>query len=403
MSRLITIVKAKARLAALKLAATIIAAPRPIVLLGAGSALRLCDTVSHVGATRVLIVTDAVLVQLGVVEPIAARLRELGIEVQVFSGVTPDPTIAVVEQGIAAVKAGRCDAVMAVGGGSSIDAAKVLALAASNNKSPRELIGIFKSRKPSLPLFCVPTTAGTGSEVTIGAVISDNITHQKGLVIDPRVVPLATAIDPEIMQGMPKGVTADTGIDALTHALESWMSDFANPETDYYASAAVRMIFTHLPTAYADGRNLVAREAMGLASHYAGLALNQAGLGYVHAIAHQLGAHYGVPHGRANAIVLPYVLEFNRDASAKRLAELARKTGLVSAGTGERQAADALITRVQQLLSEVNINTRVAGINAADFPAMVESAFAEAHGTYAVPRYMDPEDVMGILGAMQAA
>ena len=260
----------------------------------------------------------------------------------------------------------------------------------------------MKSRQPALPLFVVPTTSGTGSEVTIGAVISDNVTHQKGLLIDPRIVPLATAIDPLIMQGMPRGVTADTGIDALTHALESWMSEFANAETDYYASAATRMIFTHLPVAYHDGKNLEAREALGLASHYAGLALNRAGLGYVHAIAHQLGAHYGVPHGRANAIVLPYVLEFNREACAKRLAALARKVGIADAGTSDRQAADRLIARVQELLREVKIDTRVAGINAADFPHMVEGAFAEAHGTYAVPRYMDAEDVRGVLDALAA-
>jgi len=402
MSRLSTIVKSKAKLAALKVAATLIAAPRPIVLLGAGSALRLCDTVSHVGVTRVLIVTDAVLVKLGVVEPIAARLRALGIEPVVFAGVTPDPTFAVVDEGMVALRAGACDAVLAVGGGSSIDAAKVIALAATNKKTPRELIGILKSRQPALPLFVVPTTSGTGSEVTIGAVISDNVTHQKGLLIDPRIVPLATAIDPLIMQGMPRGVTADTGIDALTHALESWMSEFANAETDYYASAATRMIFTHLPVAYHDGKNLEAREALGLASHYAGLALNRAGLGYVHAIAHQLGAHYGVPHGRANAIVLPYVLEFNREACAKRLAALARKVGIADAGTSDRQAADRLIARVQELLREVKIDTRVAGINAADFPHMVEGAFAEAHGTYAVPRYMDAEDVRGVLDALAA-
>lgn len=403
MSRLTTIIKSKAKLAALKALATVIAAPRPVVLLGPGSALRLCDTVSHVGARRVFIVTDAVLFKLGVIAPLTERLTALGIDTVVYSGVTPDPTFAIVDEGLGLLRGGRCDAVLAVGGGSSIDAAKVIALAATNDKSPRELIGVFKSRKPSLPLFVVPTTAGTGSEVTIGAVISDNLTHQKGLVIDPRVVPQAAAIDPLIMQGMPRGVTADTGIDALTHALEAWMSQFANAETDYYASAAVRMIFNHLPAAYNDGKNLQAREALGLASHYGGLALNQAGLGYVHAIAHQLGANYGVPHGRANAIVLPYVLEFNREASAPRLAELARKVGVAGVGLSDRRAAELLIAHVQELLKEVNIDTHIKGMQTADFPAMVEGAFAEAHGTYAVPRYMNPEDVTGILQALKAA
>ncbi|HQV40412.1 MAG: iron-containing alcohol dehydrogenase [Moraxellaceae bacterium] len=397
MSRFSTILKAKAKLAAVRVAVTVIPAPRPIVLLGEGAALNLCNTVSHIGVKRVLIVTDAILVKLGVVEPVLNKLAALGIETVVFSGVTPDPTITVVNEGLAMLRMGHCDAVLAVGGGSSIDAAKVIALSATNNKTPRELIGILKGRKPSLPLFVIPTTAGTGSEVTIGAVVSDDQTHQKGLVIDPRVVPLATAIDPVVMQGMPKAVTADTGIDALTHALESWMSEIATDDTDYFASAAVRMVLTHLPVAFNDGKNLDARVAMGLAAHYGGMALNKAGLGYVHAIAHQLGAHYGVPHGRSNAIVLPYILEFNRDACSERLAELARKVGIATPDTSDRIAADQLITQVKQLLKDVNINTRIPDMNPADFPAMVVSAFAEAHGTYAVARYMDPKDVTNIL------
>ena len=397
MPRLSTIVKAKAKLAALKVVATVIAVPRPLVLLGPGSALRLCDTMSHRGVNHVLIVTDSMLAKLGIIDPMIHRLQALGIKTTVFSGVTPDPTMTVVERGLAALHSGHCDAVLAVGGGSSMDAAKVMALAASNHKAPRELIGIFKSRQPSLPLFCVPSTAGTGSEVTLGAVISDDATHQKGLVIDPHVVPTAAAIDPIIMQGMPKSITADTGMNALTHALEAWMSNFAQAESDDYASAAVRMIFTHLPIAYHDGMNLDAREALGLASHYGGLALNKAGLGYIHAIAHQLGAYYRVPHGRANAIVMPYVLEFNRGVCAKRLAELARRTGLASPCMTDHQATDLLIARVKQLLNEVNITPHVPGLHPADFPAMVEAAFAEAHGTYAVPRYMDPSDVMSIL------
>lgn len=401
--RFTELVKAKAKLTALKLAASVIPAPRPVVLLGEGSALRLCDTVSHIGAKRVLIVTDAVLSKLGVIAPITEKLGELGINVQLFDGVTPDPTVSVVNSGLSLLRQTGCDAVLAVGGGSSIDAAKVIALAAGAGKTPAELIGVMKARKPSLPLFCVPTTAGTGSEVTIGAVISDDITHQKSLVIDQHVVPVASAIDPIIMQGMPRGVTADTAVDALTHAMEAWMSKFANTETDYYASAAVRMVLEHLPAAYADGKNLKAREALGLAAHYGGLALNQAGLGYVHAFAHQLGAFYGVPHGRANAIVLPYILDFNRADTVKRLAELARKVGVANTGTADHPAADLLITRIKQLLKEVNIDTHVKGITASDFPAMMQGAYAEAHGTYAVPRYMEDDEAVALLNAIASA
>lgn len=397
MSQLSTIVKAKAKLAALKLAMTIIPAPRPIVLLGAQSSQKLCDTISHIGAQRVLVVTDSVLVKLGMIAPLVQRLAELDIATEVFAGVTPDPTLAVVEQGLAQLRATTCDVVLAVGGGSSIDAAKVIALAAGNQKTPQQLIGILKGRKPALPLFVIPTTAGTGSEVTIGAVISDAVTHQKNLVIDPRVVPLATAIDPTLMQGMPAHITADTGIDVLTHALEAWISEFANSETDYYAGAAVRMVFEHLPTAHQHGDNLVAREAMGLAAHYAGLALNQAALGYVHGLAHQLGAYYHVPHGRANAMVLPHILAFNQKVAESRLAELAKRVGLVPVTTSQASAAAQLIERVTQLLVQLNIPQQLPEMRERDFATMIEHAFTEVHGTYAVPRYMTAAQARQIL------
>lgn len=397
MSQFATIVKAKTKLAALKVVVAILPAPRPIVLLGAQSSQKLCDTISHIGARRVLVVTDAVLVKLGMITPLLQRLTELGIETELFSGVTPDPTVDVVEKGLAQLRASQCDAVLAVGGGSSIDAAKVIALAAGNQKTPQQLIGILKARKPSLPLFVIPTTAGTGSEVTIGAVISDAVTHQKNLVIDPKVVPVATAIDPTLMQGMPAHITADTGVDALTHALEAWISDFANPETDYYAGSAIRMVFEHLPTAYQQGGDLVAREAMGLAAHYAGLALNQAGLGYVHGLAHQLGAYYSVPHGRANAMVLPHVLAFNQKAAESRLAELAKRVGLVAQTTTDASAAAQLIEQVQQLLAELNIPRQLPEVRECDFATMITHAFAEVHGTYAVPRYMTETQARQIL------
>ncbi|MFZ3194409.1 MAG: iron-containing alcohol dehydrogenase [Moraxellaceae bacterium] len=401
MSQLATIFKAKSKLAALKVIIKIVPAPRPMVLLGAASSLRLCDTISHVGVRRVLVVTDNVLLKLGMVEPLLQRLAELNIETRVFSEVTPDPTLAVVEQGLVMLHSTRCDAVLAIGGGSSIDAAKVIALAASNHKTPQQLIGILKGKQPSLPLFVVPTTAGTGSEVTAGAVISDAVTHQKNLVLDPKVVPLATAIDPSIMQGMPAHITADTGVDALTHALEAWMSEFANAETDYYAGAAIRMVLQHLPTAYQNGKDLMAREALGLAAHYAGLAINQAALGYVHGLAHQLGAYYSVPHGRANALVLPHILAFNQKASEARLALLARQLDLVTESTTDTVAAAQLIQHVKQLLATLNIPTGLPTLNAADFADIAEKAFTEVHGTYAVPRYMTVAQARRILTAIK--
>ena len=345
---------------------------------------------------KVLIVTDEVLLKLGVIQPLQSKLEQANIQVTIFSEVKPDPTFEVVEKAIQLFTSSQSDSVLAVGGGSTIDTSKVLALAAANNKSPKQLIGILKARKPSFPLFVIPTTAGTGSEVTVAAVLSDNETHVKSLVIDPKVVPLATALDPIIMQGMPPAITADTGIDALTHALESWVSEFANQETDFYARAATKLILENLVTAWKDGKNLAAREAMALGSHYAGLAMNKAAIGYVHALAHQLGAKYGVPHGRANAIILPHILEFNRKASEKRLAKLAREIGLTSS-TNDAEVTDIFIQRIKTLLIELNINTQIEGIRPQDFPDMIEAAFTEAHGMYAVPKYMDYAEAEAIL------
>jgi alcohol dehydrogenase len=400
MAILTTHVRAKIKLAGVKVLIRLIPAPRPFVLVGANSALQLCGTISQLGKKHVLIVTDGVLMSLGVIQAYEVELEKLGIKTSIFSGVKPDPNFKVVEEGLALLKSAGCDSVLAIGGGSTIDTAKVIALAATNNKSPQQLVGILKGRKPSLPLFVIPTTAGTGSEVTLGAVISNDKTHQKDLILDTKTVPFAVALDPKIMQGMPPSVTADTGLDALTHALESWMSTFASPETDYYAGAATQLIFQNLQTAWSDGSNLAAREAMALAAHYAGLALNQAGLGYIHAIAHQLGAHYGVPHGRANAIVMPHVLDFNRVASAKRLSELARRVGLVNDDVNDIIAAEVLINRVKALLVDLKINTTIKGINRHDFPEIIKAAFAEAHGIYAVPKYMNYHEANRIMDAL---
>lgn len=393
----LTPVRAKAQLAALKLITKVIPMPIPNTFLGAQSRIRLVEHMAHFGFNRVMLVTDDVLVQLGVITPMVERLNELGVETFVYSGVTPDPGFLVVENGLKMLRQHNCNAVLAVGGGSSIDAAKVIALAATNRKTPRQLVGILKGRARSLPLFVVPTTAGTGSEVTIGAVISDEITHVKNLVIDPKVVPLATALDPEIMAGMPKSVTADTGIDALTHCLESWISDFSTPETEFYSGAGVRLVFRYLEKAYENGQDYEARDAMALAANYGGSALNKTGLGYVHAIAHQLGTQYGVPHGRANAIVLPHILEVNRHCAQARLAALARFCDLATHTEADAQAADKLIQRVNALLIALSIDRKVKDIDKKHFPVMADAAMKEAHGTYAVPKYMNKKEIIQVI------
>ena len=400
MAQIATILRAKTQLMAVKALTLAIPVSHPLVFAGEDSSMQLCGNIAQLGMKKVMIVTDAVLVKLGVIQPIQDQLQHNGIEVVIFSDVKPDPTCEIVEKSLALFKNTACDSVLGIGGGSTIDTAKVLALAAANHKSPKQLFGILKSRKPAYPLFVIPTTAGTGSEVTIAAVISDSETHIKGLVIDPKVVPLATALDPVIMKGMPPAITADTGIDALTHAIESWVSGFANKQSDYYASAAMKLIMENLKTAFEDGQNIAAREAMALGSHYAGLAMNSAGIGYVHALAHQLGTQYQIPHGRANAIILPHVLEFNRKASEKRLALAAKKIGLSSSHTSDEQAANIFIQSVKQLLKDLKINTEIPNLKKQDFPEMIKSAFTEAHGIYAVPKYMNYSDAEQILNRL---
>ncbi|MGM8871800.1 iron-containing alcohol dehydrogenase [Psychrobacter sp. 2Y5] len=395
---------AKTRAKALKVFSHLIPLPRPLLFVGEDACAELCDMVINEGGTNVFIVTDAVLNKLGIPAKVTDYLDKHNISYQVYDGITPDPTFAVVEEGLSQTVSAKCDAIIAIGGGSVIDAAKMIAMSQGNNCKPQKLIGILKARKKGVPLYCIPTTAGTGSEATLGAVVSDNDTHQKALSIDPRMIPLAAAIDPVIMKGMPKHITADTGIDVLTHALEAWMSANASVETDYYAASATKAVMQYLPIAYENGEDLQAREEMGIAAHYGGIAFNKAGLGYVHAIAHQLGAHYSIPHGRANAIVLPYVLEVNRKGSEKRLAKLARKTGIVESGQAtktDKELAHYFIEQVRQLIETVGIDPTVKGMKKTDYDDIAKAAAKEVSDTYAVPTYMPPAGIKKILQKIQ--
>lgn len=395
---------AKTRAKVLKAFSHVVPVRRPMLFVGESACDELCDMLINEGSTIVFIVTDSVLNKLGVPVKVTDYLDKKNIQYKIYADVTPDPTFRVVEEGLRQSLAAKCDAIIAIGGGSVIDAAKMIAMSQGNNCQPQKLIGILKARKPAVPLYCIPTTAGTGSEATLGAVVSDNETHQKALSIDPRMVPLAAAIDPTIMKGMPAHITADTGIDVLTHALEAWMSVNASVETDYYAASAVKSVMHYLPIAYKNGDDLKAREAMGIAAHYGGIAFNKAGLGYVHAIAHQLGAYYRIPHGRANAIVLPYVLDVNHRASQKRLAELAKKTGIIENAAGsDSDIADQLIAQVKALIKTLNIDPTVPDMQTSDFDKIAKAAAKEVSDTYAVPTYMSSSEIKDILMKIKQA
>ena len=382
----------------------VVAIPRPTLFVGPGAAQRLCTSLGQFGLKRVMIVTDAVLVKLGLVEPLVRALEAQGIDVAVHDGITPDPTYPVLQAGYEAVRAHGSDAILAVGGGSAIDAAKVIDAMVVTGKSPVRLIGMLKVSRPMLPLYAIPTTAGTGSEVTVAAVVTDPVAHVKSAVIDPKLVPLGAALDPELMRGMPKPITAATGMDALTHAVEAYVNRWPHAETAQHCLAAVRLIFGNLQRAYDDGSDLAAREAMALASFYAGLAFTKAYVGYVHAFSHKLGGLYGVPHGLANAITLPYVLDFLVDEprARDRLAELAVAIGAGADGEPREVLAQRFVARVRELNRAVGIPEKLAALKARDVPEIARAAMVEASRDYPVPKVMALAESEALLRRMQA-
>ena len=371
--------------------------PTPVLLVGPKASARLGQALAGFGHRRILNVTDAQVVKLGLLKGLTAALTRAGAEYLVFDAVTADAPIAVIEKGIAFCQRRGCDAIVAFGGGSPMDAAKVIAYAVANRKAPRNLVGYFKGLRAPLPLYAVPTTAGTGSEVTVAAVISDPEAGQKLVIADTRLVPAMAALDPALMTGLPPAVTAATGMDALTHAVEAFIGQWATDHTDRMALAAVGLVYENLRVAYREGRNLEARERMSLAATYAGLAFTRANVGYVHAIAHQLGGRYHVPHGLANAILLPHVLRFLAPAVRKQLARLA-----VAAGVGkstERPAvlAKRFIESIEKLNRDLGIPRTVDALKEADIPALAKAACWEADTNYPVPKYMSPEDCEGVI------
>jgi alcohol dehydrogenase len=368
----------------------------PVTFVGESSSFQLCRAIGDRGFKKVLIVTDAGLVAIGLIDRITDALRSAGIEWSIYDGVLPDPTTKQVDSGLAQLKRDQCEAVLAVGGGSPMDASKVIAAMATNDKSVAKLEGLFKVRTAPMALFAIPTTAGTGSEVTVAAVISDDETHTKKFIIDHKLLPEMTALDPTLMTGLPPHITAATGMDALTHAVESYLSVVSTPQTASYAKAAVRIVFENLPLAYRDGENLEARQAMALASYYAGYAFTRTSVGYVHAIAHTFGAYYGTPHGLANAIALPHVLEFSVGPAESRMADLATVIGITEGSQAAK--AQQFIERVKDLMAKVSIPEKLDALQQQDIPAIARQATTEAFLNYPVPRFMSEAECETVLG-----
>ena len=346
------------------------------------------DEIAKKDYHRIFLLTTPSMAKRGLLQPILEKFNQMKVEVTVYDDVQPDPLYSTVDRAAVKARHKNCQAILAMGGGSVMDAAKVVSLAITNEKSAADLIGFRKAKVKPIPVFSIPTTAGTGSEVTIASVVSNDKDHQKGFVIDSRTVSKMTALDGSLMQSVPPELTAATGVDALTHALEAYVGNMATKETDALAISAIQKIFNHLLAAYLNGQDLEARQALSQASFEAGMCITRASVGYVHAMSHQLGAHYGVPHGMGNAILLTRIMRFSEPKIRTKLASLAHHLDLAVPGDSETTLAQRFIYALENLMSELNIPKQVSVLRDEDIPAMAKAACAEAQWNYPVPKFM---------------
>ena len=369
-------------------------------VIGNGALKDAMNTMKDYGYRRALIVTDAVLNKLGVAADIQKRLQEYDILSVVFDGTHPNPTTVNVEEGLEMLRANDCDCVISLGGGSPHDCAKGIALVASNGGDIRDYEGVDRSAKPQLPMIAINTTAGTASEMTRFCIITDVTRHIKMAIVDKHVTPVLSVNDSSLMEGMPKGLTAATGMDALTHAIEAYVSIAATPITDACALKAITMIIDNLPTAVENGSNSEAREAMAYAQFLAGMAFNNASLGYVHAMAHQLGGFYDLPHGVCNAVLLPHVQEFNSKVAAVRLRDCAQAMHIDVSAMSDEQGAKACIDAIRKLARQVNIPAGLRDLNVKeeDIPVLATNALKDACG-FTNPIQATHEEIMAIFRA----
>jgi alcohol dehydrogenase class IV len=352
---------------------------------------------------RVFLVTDSVLVTLPVIEKVIAQLKLSAGHVSVFTDVEPDPSIESVEAALTVYKNSKSQTIIALGGGSVMDCAKAVgARVASPKKSVRDMAGYLKVRGTVPDLICIPTTAGTGSEATVAAVISDHSSHEKFPINDLKLVPKLAVLDPVLMTGLPPHITAATGIDALTHAVECYINLFGNRFVKQQSKSAVQLIHASLLIAFKQGDDLSARESMALASYQAGLAFTRNYVGYVHALAHQIGGIYGVPHGETNAILLPHVLRAYGEPAHKSLAELACATGLANGGMDIAEAAKIFIKWIEELNATLGISSTFSDLKTDDFGLIIKRAKAEAEPRYPVPTTLSYETLENILVRVQA-
>lgn len=375
---------------------------KPELLQGENSLEKLPDLVKSLELNMLLVITDEGIHKLGLMDKLLEGLQEQNIAFVVYSKTVPNPTFTNIEEALELYNANNCDGIIAFGGGSPMDCAKaVAARIARPDKSLFDLKGLFKVRKEIPPFFAIPTTAGTGSEGTIAAVVSNSETHEKFAIMDPVLVPHYAVLDPVLTINLPPHITSTTGMDALTHAVEAYIGKSNTEETRKYAREAVILIFKYLERAYIEGTDMKARTEMQRASYLAGLAFTRAYVGYVHAIAHTLGGFYQVPHGFANAIILPHVLRFYGKSAAKPLAELATIVGIGKITDSDEKKAELFIEAIEVLNEKMNIPRKITGIINRDVPLMVERAIQEANPLYPVPRIVNKDEMFYLYQVIQ--
>ncbi len=350
------------------------------------------------GYKKVLVVTGPNVFRKGLADELIAGLKENGVPYALFNRVVNNPTIDNIEEAFELYRAEGCDAIIALGGGSPMDLAKVVgARAAKPNKPVKKMKGLLKIMKRIPDLYAIPTTAGSGSETTIAAVVSDSVTHEKYPINDLSLIPRYAVLDAKLTAALPPQTTATTGMDALTHAVEAYIGRSNTKKTKERAEQAVKLIFDNLFTAYEHGDDLVARANMQKASYYAGVAFTRAYVGYVHALAHALGGFYGTPHGLANSVLLPVVLEYYGESAHKPLARLAEITGVCAEGDDAAKATK-FIDRIKEMNEAMQIPSFIEGIKPEDVPEMAKRAAEEGNPLYPVPRLMDAGELEKIYG-----
>ena len=367
----------------------------PINLLGKGCLQDAAAPIKAMGCKKALISTDKFLTGNGTVDKVAKMLESVGVEYVVYNEAKPNPTVKNVEDGLKVLQENGCDFVVSVGGGSPQDCGKAIAVLATNGGNIKDYEGVNKSSRKSLPIVAITTTAGTSAEVTINYVITDEERHVKMIMVDNNTLAAVTVNDPELMVSMPASLTAATGMDALTHAVEAVVAKGANDVTDATALYAIKQIFEFLPRAVKNGQDLEAREQMCYACYLNGIAFSNAGLGNVHAMAHQLGGLYDLPHGVCNAMLLPVVEEENAKHAPAKFRAIAATIGYDCEGKTDAECVDHVIGRIKALSEEVGIpkSLKDVGVNDPDYDTLAENAMKDACAG-ANPVFFDKEKLV---------